>query len=349
MPKRIGNLYQRALDKEYIRTIIYRAAKRREKRPDIARVLKNIDSCVDRIYSMLLNDSYVPNEPHVVEIFDEASQKKRRIQMLPFFPDCIIQWIIIDLLQPVIMRGMDHYSCSSMPGRGGIRIYKRIRGYIRRNHKNAKYAGQMDIHHYYDNIDIDILMRMLRRKCKNERLLALVEKILRYTSPGDKGIAIGFYLNQWMANFYLENIDRYIHAEKVAGCYVRYMDNLTMIGRNKRKLRKKMQSIMELVKEYGLRIKHDYQLFPLNARDVKSVGYRFYGNGRISLRKRNWLKFRRQILRILARVREESIPAKTARSFMSRFGNLKHVSKTKIFSGYICRIDFARIKKALAA
>lgn len=348
MPKRKGNLYQKALDKKYIKSIIYRAAHRREKRPDIARVLARIDSCVDRIYSMLLNDSFVPHEPRVVEIFDESSQKRRKIQMLPFFPDCIIQWIVIDLLMPVLMRGMDNYSCSSIPKRGGSRIYRRLRGYIRRNHKNAKHAVQIDVHHYYDNIDIDKLMQMLRRKCKDERLLALVEKMVRATSPDGKGLAIGFYLNQWLANFYLENIDRMFHRGNVAGCYVRYMDNMTVIGRNKRKLRKKMHEIIEGVKEYGLEIKPDYQIFPLSKRDIKAVGYRFYGNGRISLRKRNWLKFRRQMLRIVSRLKIGTISPKIARSFLSRFGNLKHVSRFTVFSRYISKIDFTPIRKAAA-
>ena len=350
MPKRVGNLYQKALDKDYIRTIIYRAARKREKRWDIAKVLRNIDSCVDRVYSMLLHDSYVPHEPKIKIIFDEASQKKRKIQMLPFFPDCIIQWIVIDLLmEPVLLRGMDHYCSSSIPGRGGMRIYRRLRGFIRRNHRNAKYAVQMDIRHYYDNIDISILMRMLRRRCKDERLLALVERMLRSSAPKDengntgKGIAIGFYLNQWMANFYFENIDREIHQGGAVKCYVRYMDNITFLGRNKRKLRRKMNEIMEKVKDIGLRIKGDYQLFPLSERDVRAVGYRFLGSGRIMLRKRNWLKLRRQILRM--RAKWPNIAPKTARGFLSRFGNIKHISSFRIYAEYLRGLDFAAIKK----
>lgn len=374
MPKRIGHLYEKALDKDYIRAIIHRAALHREKRPDIARVLKHLDSCVNRIYSMLLNDSYTPHKPKVVMIFDESSQKERKIQMLPFFPDCIIQWIAVDLLMPVLRRGMDPYCSSSVPRRGGNHIYKKLKYMVRRNVRNARYCVQMDVHHYYDNISIDILMQMLRRKCKDERLLRLVERILRSSAPEEgNGIAIGFYLNQWMANFYLENIDRMVHRGKSIKCYVRHMDNITFLDPNRRKLKRKMWEIIERVKEIGLTIKHDFQLFPLTesrkkatarnqrqqmrspyskpllpySRDVRAVGYRFFGTGRIMLRKRNWLKLRRQITRV--RAYGTGLSPRMARSFMSRFGNIKHVSSFRIFADYIKDIDFSIVRRRAAA
>ena len=374
MPKRIGHLYEKALDKEYIRAIIYRAARHREKRPDIARTLKSIDSCVNRIYSMLSNDSYVPHDPKIVIIFDESSQKERKIQMLPFFPDCIIQWIVVDLLMPVLMRGMDPYCSSSVPGRGGSHIYRKLKGMVRRNIRNARYCVQMDVHHYYDNIDIGILMGMLRRRCKDERLLRLVERMLRSSAPKEgNGIAIGFYLNQWMANFYLENIDRMAHQGKSVSCYVRHMDNITFLGPNRRKLKRKMHEIIERVRDIGLTIKRDYQLFPVvesrkkaairderqkgrgpqqkpilpYSRDIRAVGFRFFGTGRIMLRKRNWLKLRRQILRV--RSFGDRLSPRMARSFLSRFGNIGHVSSYRIFADYVRGIDFSIVRRRAAA
>lgn len=348
MPKRIGHLYEKALDKNYIRAIIYRAACHRENRPDIARTLNNIDSCIDRIYSILKKESYTPHSPKMKKIYDECSQKYRKIQMLPFFPDCIIQWIVADLLRPVLWRGMDFYCSSSIPNRGCHHVYKRFSGFIRRNHKNAKYAVQMDVHHYYDNIDIDILMGMLRRKCKDERLLALVELMLRSSAPKEgKGIAIGFYLNQWMANFYLENIDREIHKGRSVRCYCRHMDNITFIGRNKRKIKRKMHEIIDRCGKMGLMIKHDYQLFPLSSRDIKAVGYRFYGSGTIRLRKRNWLRLRRLIIRLGKTKHLWSVGArKRARSFMSRWGSAKKYAPAgKIFLAVNRYIDIGMIRR----
>ena len=346
MPKRIGNLYQK-ITRDYVRMMIMRASHRREKRPDIAKVLENIDSCTDRVYAMLMADSYVPHRPHIVEIFDDSSQKKRKIQMLPFFPDCIIQWIAVDLLMPVLMRSMDAYSCSSIPERGGHKLYRHFRTFIRRKHRSARYAVQMDIHHYYESIDISVMIAMLRRKYKDKRLLRLVELILRSTSEDGRSLAIGFYLNQWLANFYLQSIDRQIHQGGAVRCYGRYMDNITFLGKNKRKLKAKMHEIRESVKRIGLSIKGDYQLFSLARRDIRAVGFRFFGTGRITLRKRNWLRLRRQMLRIRARL--PAIRLKTAMSFLSRYGNIKHTSAFRIRAEYITASEIRFIKWRMKA
>lgn len=372
MPKRVGNLYQ-TITKDYIRSIILRAASERENRPDIKKTIENLDACVNRVYSMLMDDSYVPHKPRVVTIYDVSSQKFRKIQMLPFFPDCIIQWIVVDLLMPVLMKSMDAYSCSSIPGRGGHKLYRHFRRFIRRKHRHARCAVQMDIHHYYESIDIGILMAMLRRKCKDERLLRLVEVILRSTSQDGKSLAIGFYLNQWLANFYLQSTDRLIHQGGAVRCYGRYMDNITFIGSNKRRLRAKMREICESVKRIGLSIKGDYQLFPLQetrkarisrlrrqamrpssrkpllpcCRDLRAVGFRFFGTGRIALRRRNWLRLRRQMIRIMARL--PAISRKTAMSFLSRYGNIKHTSAFRIRAGYIKAPEIRAVKRSLKA
>ena len=99
----------------------------------------------------------------------------------------------------------------------------------------------------------------------------------------------------------------------------------------------------------GLEIKHDYQLFSLSVRDVRAVGYRFYGNGRISFRKRNWLKIRRQFIRMAIRQKtRKEIPKKSARGFLSRFGNIKHISTIRIRARYISQIDFMSVRRAVA-
>ena len=276
----------------------------------------------------------------------------RTIRTVPFFPDCCVQWLIVELLRDkVLMRGMDPYCCASIPGRGGIRVYNKLKLHIAAKYKHAKYSLQCDVHHYYDNINIGILMQKLRRRCKDERLLSLIESILRISATGEDGntgLAIGFYLNQWLANFYLEGIDRKIRESGLAPCFVRYMDNITIIGGNKRKLRKLRGMISEWLAEIGLELKGDWQVFPLSKRCVNSVGYRFYSTGNIALRKRSWKIARRQFMRIARKIRNsEYIPARMARGFMSRFGNLKHLKSSRtMFRKYISRIDFAIVRRA---
>lgn len=352
MPKRVGHLYEKLSDRAFVKAVLIEACKHRHGRKDVARVQNNIDAKTEELCRLLEEGRYKPRKPNVSYKYDPSSQKTRVIRVVPFFPDCCVQWLIVELLRgPVFMRGMDPNSCASIPGRGGIRIYKKLSRHIARKRKQSKYALQCDVHHYYDNIPIPALMDKLRRRCKDEELLALIENILVVTAPEPgKGLCIGFYMNQWLANFFLESTDRAVRESRVAKCYTRYMDNMTAIGGNKRKLHRLRVIISEALSRIGLELKGDWQVFPIRSRPVQAVGYRYTSDGHIMLRNRTWKLARRQFIRVM-RGQENCayIPPKMARGFMSRTGNLKHLkSQRTIYRRYICKVDFFDIKRRAA-
>lgn len=348
MPKRIGYLYEIMKDESFIRATVIKACYGRHKRKDVAAVLNDIDNVVSNLSRMLGDDTYVPSPYSELRIYDESSQKYRRIKTLPFYPDCLMQWLLVEVLKdPVFLRGMDYWCCASVPGRGGGRIYKGISSYAKHHHKSARYCLQMDVRHYYDSIDIDILMSKLRRRCKDERLLSVLEKVVRFSSDdGKTGIAIGYHLNQWLANFYLEDIDRAIRESGIAGFYSRYMDNMTIIGSNKRKLNKLRKLVENELGKIGLSLKGDWQIFPLSSRPIQAVGYRYTNNSHALLRKRNWLKFRRQVLRICVWQKHgKEIPHRNARAFLSRFGSMRKYAPSRRIFQMVQDIDFADIRR----
>ena len=67
----------------------------------------------------------------------------------------------------------------------------------------------MDVAKYFQNVDRKILVEILKRKIKDERLMNLVYKII-YSSEGEKGLPIGNYTSQTFANIYLNEVDQYI-------------------------------------------------------------------------------------------------------------------------------------------
>ncbi len=89
---------------------------------------------------------------------------------------------------------------------------------------NEYYILKMDIRKYFQNINKDILMNILRKKVKEEKLNNLLEKIV-YSNSGTKGIPIGNYTSQIFANIYLNEIDQYIKQKLKVKYYFRYMDD----------------------------------------------------------------------------------------------------------------------------
>ena len=87
MPKRVGYLYDKMVDRDFIRSVIQEAAKGRRNRRDIAHVLADLDGYVEKTYELVATESFVPSAPKVREIYDESSEKFRKIKMVPFWPD----------------------------------------------------------------------------------------------------------------------------------------------------------------------------------------------------------------------------------------------------------------------
>ena len=111
MPKRIGHLYEKMKDQAFIRATVIKACYGRHKRKDVAAVLNDIDNVVSNLSEMLSMDTYVPSPYSELRIYDESSQKYRRIKTLPFYPDCLMQWLLVEAMkEPVFLRGMDYWS-----------------------------------------------------------------------------------------------------------------------------------------------------------------------------------------------------------------------------------------------
>lgn len=366
MPKRIGFLYEKMADKPYIRRVILDAARGKRKRREVRRVLSNLDEYVDKTYEMVASESFVPTRPQEKVIYDESSQKWRTIKIVPFWPDGVMHWLLVTTMRPALMRGMYHWSCASIPGRGGKRVQQHIRRTLRDDPEGTKYAAELDVKHYYPSIPIKRLIWALARKIKDKKFLRTVYSVLESCGGG---LAIGYYICQWLANYYLEILDHYILTLPGVKYMDRYMDNITLRGPNKKllhKARKKIEAFMW--ERLGLRMKENWQIFrttftPAVAkrhnllderkrklrkpRMVSAVGYRFCRT-HIVLRKRNFLRFTRQCRRVSKRLNaQKPISFKQASGLLSRIGQLRHCDSHNIRVKYVDPIGVKNLKEVV--
>ncbi len=103
---------------------------------------------------------------------------------------------------------------------------------MRTDPKGTKYAEELDIHHFYDSLTIETVMARLRRLVKDRRMLDVCERLMKY------GVLIGAFFSQWFANTVLQPLDQMIRNSGLCDHYMRYMDNLTLFGRNKKEAKK---------------------------------------------------------------------------------------------------------------
>lgn len=343
MPKRVGYLYERMLDKEVIRSCIITGSRGKRKRQDVKEVLSDVDGYTEKVYKLLATETYVPTVPRKIRIFDNSCRKERDIKVVPYYPDGIIQQLVVYAMKDVLMRGMYRWSCASIPGRGNSCAANYVKKRMKEDPKGTKYCGKFDIHHYYPTISKQKMMDALRRKIKDEKFLHLVEMIIR--SDPDPGISIGFYLNQWLANFFLEPLDHFICTLKGVKYYVRNMDDIVILGGNKKKLHRAREHISRYLETMlSLKLKDNWQIFKTDSRGIDFVGFRFF-HGRTILRRRNFQKLRRNA-RTARRFLEthRKIPPHVAAGLLSRAGQLRHCNGQNIFDKYIKPIGINRLK-----
>lgn len=136
-----------------------------------------------------------------------------------------------------------------------------------------------------------------------------------------EGIPIGNYLSQYFANFYLTYFDHWIKSDKKVKYFFRYADDIVILMDNKPDLHQILFDIREYFKnELNLEIKKNYQIFPVEARSIDFVGYRFY-HTHILLRKRIKQNFARMLAK---RKNQQSI---TSYYGWAKHANTKHLLK----------------------
>ena len=291
--KRKGHLYPIVYEKDTIRKAILSASKGKRHRKDVRRILENIDEYVNVLHEELKEGRFKPNDYQTETVIDGSRNKKREIFKPKFFPDQVVHWCIYLAIREWIYRGMYVFSCGSVPNRGVHYGKKYIKKWIDTDRKNTKYYLKMDVRKFYPSIKADRLMPKLERRIKDRRLLDLIAEIL---SKAD-GLPIGMLLSQVFANFFLNDVDMYIKQELKAVYYLRYMDDMVILGRNKKELHAMRRAIAAKLEENGLQMKGNWQVCRLDKEPLDFMGFRFY-RGYVTLRRSIMLRITRKVRKV---------------------------------------------------
>lgn len=323
--KRTGYLYDKIIDINNIKQAIINASKKKRNRKSVQKILKDVDFYALEIQSILTNKSYSPSLYIETIIKDGASGKERVIFKPKFYPDQCIHWAIMQIIEPYMAKGMYEYSCGSIPKRGIHYAQKRVKRWIRKDRKHTKYILQIDITKFYPSINHDVLKGMLRNKFKDKDLLWLLDIII---DSVEKGLPIGNYTSQWLANFYLQEFDHIIKEKLKIKHYVRYMDDCILFGNNKKKLHKARREIQEYLNTIGLNLKHNWQVYKLDKRPLDFLGFKFHRT-HVTMRKRNSLRIRRRARKIY---KKKILNFKDSSAMLSYLGWLQHSNSYSFYT-----------------
>ncbi len=290
--KRVKNLFEKLITDFNIDYAITRSAKSKRKRPDVQKVLSDRVKYIRKVKDAICNNDFTKSLHKGIKIYDGSSKKERIIIVPSYVYEQIVHHAVIQVLQPIIMRGMYVFSCGSVPNRG-IHYGKRyIEKFIREhNDANIKYCLKFDIKHYYQSVNIDLLLQKFKRVIKDDKMLAIIETILKSNKAEyngeiiEMGLPIGFYTSQWFANFFLQDFDHFVKEKLHAKCFVRYVDDVVIFGSSKKQLHKDFLEIKKFLESEKLTIKENWQIFKFDyinkkgqriGRPLDFMGFKFY-------------------------------------------------------------------------
>ena len=277
--KRYGYLYEKIIDKENLLLAYKKAKKDKSHYREVKNIEENVTYFIDKLHEMLKKEEYKVGK-YKIEIKNDKG-KERHLYKLPFYPDRVIQWAILLQLEPIFMKCFTINTSASIKGRGIHHAYKLMTDYLK-DVNNTTYYLKIDIKKFYDNIDKQILKKKLERKFKDQKLLKLIYLIID-SFPKDKGIPIGSYLSQFLANFYLSDLDHFIKEKLKCEYYIRYMDDIVILNNNKLTLHKILSEIFYFLNKDNLEVKNNFRVGKTD-KGIDFIGYVFFSNY-ISLRK----------------------------------------------------------------
>nr|UWH97025.1 MAG: MatK/TrnK amino terminal region [Bacteriophage sp.] len=319
---------------------------------------------------MLKNHLFKTSE-YEIFILNEG-KKKRDVYKLPFFPDRIAQWAILQVIEPFLVANMTTDTYSAIPGKGIQPIVNDLRGCYKTkiidgkkksvwvpsillsDEENTRYCYKIDLHHYYQSINHEVLKQKFRKVFKDPELLWLLDEIadsintateedlIELSLSGEievdpnTGIPIGNYMSQYSGNFYLSSFDHWVKEELHVKHYYRYMDDVVIFASSKEELHEIHRKVTAYTRDYlHLNIKGNYQIFPTKVRGVDFVGYRFFGEYTL-LRKSTAINFKRK-MRACRKKMENNIPPTYSEwcSFNSYKGWLGNCDSYRLSKKYI--------------
>jgi RNA-directed DNA polymerase len=267
--KRIGNLFNKIISVENLNLADQTARKGKGSQYGIRIHDKNREANIANLHAQLLNKTYLTSPYTTFTIFEP---KERRIYRLPYYPDRIVHHAVMNILERIFVSGFtaDTYSC--IKGRGIHGAANAVKKALR-DIPGTRYCLKIDIRKFYPSIDHVTLKLLLRRKFKDPDLLWLLDNIID-SAPG---IPIGNYLSQYFANYYLSPLDRWLKQDMKVKYYFRYADDLVILSGCKKYLHRVLSALsLYLTWKLLLEVKGNYQVFPVEARGIDFVGYKFY-------------------------------------------------------------------------
>lgn len=357
--KTYKHLFEAMFKPETVAKCALDAAEGKLRRKEVLGAFREFDDTYDHVTACAKDPNFCPCENNRHEIIDGANHKPREIEKPMFCPEQILHHMIIEPFKPVLIEGLYEQVYGCLPPT--ITLDKNGKKHVRKYGPHAAihqlkkwvqvgkkiYVAEADVHQAYGSVRIAILARKMQRVILDWAWLQLTFLFLHY-EPDDPaaeelcGLILGHYTSPWFFNFYLKDFDHF--AASIPDVkYLRFADNIFLVGTNKRKVHRALDAIRKyLWDELRLELNNSTQVYRFEygigkfdkdgkeltrGRAVNALGAVIHHN-RVTLRKSILMRTRRKSLRI---AKKEKRTWHDGASMFSRLSWIRHTNTYKYY------------------
>lgn len=186
----------------------------------------------EELLESIRSGKYKPSPVRRVEIPKDNGGKRQL--GIPTVIDRIIQQAIAQVLIPIYESKFSNGSYGYRPHRSAKDAILRVKEYA---DEGYKFAVCLDLSKYFDTLNHELLMNMLRRDIKDKRLIDLIKKYLKsgvmengIVMRTDEGSPQGGNLSPLLANIYLDQFDKEFEGRGVK--VIRYADDIILLAKS---------------------------------------------------------------------------------------------------------------------